>query len=54
MFNCLIYCFTQWRQYKCRSMSVTVRLTDSEMWDTLKRKWEDIILKLKDEMKEKL
>ncbi len=36
----------------CRSMSVTVKQTDSKMWDALKREWEDIVLKLKVEVKE--
>jgi len=54
MFNWLTYCLTQLRQHECRSVSVTVKLTDSEMWDAFKREWENMILKLKDEMKEKL
>jgi len=54
MFNWLTYCLIQWKQYKHRSTDVMIRLINNEMWDVSEKEWEDIILKLKDEMKEKL
>jgi len=54
MFNWLTYCLTQWRQHKCKSVSVIIRLTDSKRWDTSEREWEDILLRLKVKMKEKI
>ncbi len=53
MFDWLTYCLTQWRQHKCRSTDIMIKLTDSKMWDAIKRKWEDMILRLKVKVKEK-
>jgi len=54
MFNWLTYCLMQWRQHECRSESAVIKLTDDEMWDTLKRKWENMLLKLEVKVKEKI
>ena len=53
MFNWLTYCLMQQRQYKHRSASAAVKLTDSKRQSTSEREWEDMVLKLEVEVKQK-